>query len=503
MMTTTTSRFEHATAWRDAIAKKVKAGDRFAGLYGDSQGAGCLLRAILATSDGFETCTVPITPDTGGQLSYPSVSELIAPAFWYERAAHDLSGLVPLGHPRLEPLLLPLKTGSARPQPGSEDLLEGVEYAAAVHGPTDVSGHGMFTIPFGPVRSGVVESIEFLIETLGEDIPHVNIRPHFKHRGVAKQFEGLVPRDGVLVAERVEGIASVAHALAFCHAIERIESSEVPRKARLIRVIHAELERIANHLDVAMRLADTAGQAVAMSRLGWHKESIMRLSSRLSGSRFGRTMVIPGGVDHELGMSPLDVVSELRPLYDRIRADSVLLMRTASFLDRLRGTGRLDASYAVTWGLLGPVGRASGYCDDNRWSRPTDAYPELSLPSEPASEETGDALGRLRVRWSEVDASFGLVAEALKALVELSKEPLSVPIKIPAEECVTLGWAEAPQGEVLYAVTMKDGRITRCYARSASFHNLVAFHDTFHGDVYTDFPFIEASFGLGYGGVAM
>ena len=66
-----------------------------------------------------------------------------------------------------------------------------------------------------------------------------------------------------------------------------------------------------------------------------------------------------------------------------------------------------------------------------------------------------------------------------------------------------LGWAEAPQGEVLYDLRIEDGRITRCRPRSASFHNLVLFHEVFAGDILTDFPFIEASFGLSVAGVAL
>ena len=65
-----------------------------------------------------------------------------------------------------------------------------------------------------------------------------------------------------------------------------------------------------------------------------------------------------------------------------------------------------------------------------------------------------------------------------------------------------VGWAEAPQGEVLYDVSVAGGRITRCRARSASFHNLVLMHEVFAGDILTDFPFIEASFGLSIAGVA-
>ena len=65
------------------------------------------------------------------------------------------------------------------------------------------------------------------------------------------------------------------------------------------------------------------------------------------------------------------------------------------------------------------------------------------------------------------------------------------------------GWAEAPQGEVLYDVRAEGGRIVRCWPRSASFHNLVLFHEVFAGDILTDFPFIEASFGLCVAGVAL
>jgi Ni,Fe-hydrogenase III large subunit len=66
-----------------------------------------------------------------------------------------------------------------------------------------------------------------------------------------------------------------------------------------------------------------------------------------------------------------------------------------------------------------------------------------------------------------------------------------------------VGWAEAPQGEVLYDMTVEEGRITRCQPRSASFHNLVLMHEVLAGDILTDFPFIEASFGLSVAGAAL
>lgn len=488
--------------WRATVTHRITAGERFAGMYGTAVAGGCRLTALLAGRDGFEAVQVLLHTDSEGRLMYPALTPSVPSAFWYERAAHDLSGLEPVGHPRLDPLLLPLESGSAPPRPGVQTT-QSVVRSTSPDGPVDVQGRGMFTISLGPVRSGVFESIEFLIETPGEDIPHLNIQPHYKHRGIAKRFEGLSIDDGVLVAERVEGIASIAHALAFSHAVESITGVVPPPRARLLRVVYAELERIANHLDVAVRLADAAGLAVATSRFAWHKESVMRLTSKLCGSRFGRAVVVPGGVRAEPAIAPSVAARELRAIHQRIRADALLAMNTPSFLDRLRGTGWLAPEQAHQWGALGPIGRASGVDDDNRWRRPTDAYPELLQPSTPIVSEGGDVMARLRIRWSELNVAAHLVVEALVALEQAAAGPIRVPVQPPIGNAFGLGWAEAPQGEVLHALELQDGRIVRCFARSASLHNLVLFHDVFRGDVFTDFAFIEASFGLGYAGVSM
>ncbi|MFC4242894.1 NADH-quinone oxidoreductase subunit C [Gryllotalpicola reticulitermitis] len=495
--------YESPDEWHDAVLSAVARGIRFAGLYSTANGPAARLIALLATPDGFDTIEVPVTTDPMGRREYPSLSPQLPPAFWYERALHDLSGLTPVGHPRPDPLLLPLSPGSAHPEPGSDGDGARVTARTDTQGPVDVTGHGLFTLTFGPVRSGVFESIEFLLETPGEDIPHLNIRPHFKHRGVAKRFEGRTPDDGVLVAERVEGIASVAHALAFSHATEAAAGILVPPRAQHLRVVLAELERIANHLDVAMRLTDAAGLAVATARFGWHKEITMRIMSRLTGSRFGRTAVIPGGVRLGLTAPDEDTLAELKTLERRIRDDARRTMGTPSFLDRLRGTGPLDADYAAAWALLGPIGRASGQSVDDRWHHPYDGYRHLSLPSSPAVDEDGDARARLRVRWAEIEVSFQLIHAATAAFGMQSEQRLVADEPARPADGLSIGAAEAPQGEVLYAVSFQNGLIARCFARSASLHNLVAFHDAFRTDIFTDFPFIEASFGLSYAGVAM
>jgi Ni,Fe-hydrogenase III large subunit len=432
----------------------------------------------VATAGGINTLEALLPP---GAESYPALTPRLGAAFWYEREIHDAFGVVPEGHPRLEPLV---RLGSPE--------------ASAL--PRHVTGYGIFTIPHGPVRSGVLESIEYLVETPGEAIPHLNMRVFYKHRGVQDRFGGMTPADAVLLAERTEGIASVAHALAFSHAIERIAGCAPPVTAQLVRVLHAELERIANHLDVAVRLADAAGLAVATARFALHKERVLRLVSRLCGSRFGRGVVVPGGISAPPLLPPAQLRAELDGLAKPVAADATALMTTSSFLDRLRGTGPLTPERARRHGALGPVGKAAGFADDARLARPYDAYRALAVPSA-KSHIAGDALVRLRVRWEEVDQSFRLLRQVADDLAERAPDLYSVTCQPVSGRAV--GWAEAPQGEVLYDVNIEGGRITRCHPRSASFHNLVLMHEVFTGDILTDFPFIEASFGLSVAGVAL
>ena len=474
---TITSTEPAVAALRDALAGRTGRGERFAGLSASRSGATVTLSAYVAAPGRIDTLEATLPPGASGYPSLTLAPPAIGAAFWYELLIHDQTGIVPEGHPRLAPLV----------KPG--DPL-----------PRHVTGYGLFTIPHGPVRSGVTESVEYLVETPGEAIPHLNMRIFYKHRGVAGRFTGMTASDGVLLAERAEGIASVAHALAYCHAVEAIAGCEIPREAALVRVTHAELERIANHLDVAVRLADAAGLAVATARFALHKERVLRLVSAMCGSRFGRGVVVPGGVSAFPRKRAAEILAGLAPLEQQVTADMRALLGTSSFLDRLRGTGPLTPARAREHGALGPIGKASGFADDARLTRPYDGYAELA-PAPPGTHSAGDALARLRVRAEEVTQAFGLIRLALSDFPERTQLTPRVPCE-PGDGR-TVGWAEAPQGEVLYDVTIAGGQITSCQPRSASFHNLVLMHEVFAGDILTDFPFIEASFGLSAAGAAL
>jgi Ni,Fe-hydrogenase III large subunit len=486
------------TTFAGDVAGRIAAGDRFAGLYGTAVDAGLRLTALLARPGD----VVPLDAMLAGDLDgYPALTPAVPAAAWYERELHDLTSVLPRGHPRLDPLVLPAgEVALVRPRPGGPPAPQRIDPAEPAL-PRHVAGDGLFTVPYGPVRGGVHESVEFVIETPGEDIPHLRVRVAAKHRGVEKRFESLALDGGVYLAERTEGIASVAHALAYSHALERLAGVDVPPAAGLVRALHAELERVANHIDVAMGLAEAAGLVVAVARFGWHKERVLRLAGRLCGSRFGRGVVVPGGVRGLPLISAARARAELAELAGPLADDVRELMGTSTFLDRLRGTGPLPPERAAEYGALGPVGRASGTDDDARLTRPYDGYRALRL-ADRRRRDAGDAQERLRVRWDEVTEALDLVRQAIDALDgSAAGDRLAVGVDVPDGRAV--GWAEAPQGEVLYALDVAAGRIRRCKPRSASFHNLALFPGVFAGDVFTDFAFIEASFGLSIAGVAL
>jgi formate hydrogenlyase subunit 5 len=487
-------------ALAEQVAGRVGSGAALAGLFASPAYDGStVLRAVLAEEAGLAVVAAVVPART---YSYPSLTPRVPAALWYEREIRDLYGLDPVGHPYDDPLLLPRSEATPPPRPGPGQHTEHIDPDTEAL-PRLVGGQGVFTIPLGPVRSGVFESVEYLVETPGEDIPYLRTRVYHKHRGVEARFVGLDPVDGVLLAERVEGVAAVAHAMAFCQAVEALAGAEVSEPVGLVRVVHAELERVVNHLDSFIRHTEGAAQAVAYARLGYHKERLMRLRAELCGHRFGRSVVIPGGVTAPTGLSPGETAAAVRSISEDLNADLRLLMATPSFIDRLRGTGVIAADIAARVGMLGPVGRGSGAGRDVRRVRPYGAYQSLATGGGFKSSE-GDALARQLVRLAEIEESFNMVQAALGELDTSGAwsnggwSSSAVP-----QDGLAFGSVEAPQGELIYMVEIQAGRLARVKARSASFHNLAFFRRAFVGDIFTDFVFIEASFGLSVAGAAL
>jgi formate hydrogenlyase subunit 5 len=401
--------------------------------------------------------------------AYASLSIESPAALWAERELHDVEQVVPVGHPELDRI--------TRPDP---DVWR-----------RRVSGPDAFVIPYGPIRSGVFEAIQFIIETGGEDILSLQVRPLFKRRGLESRFVGLTFDHAVYLAERVAGVASVGHALAFSQAVERALGVEPPLRAALWRTVLAELERIANHLDVAARLAEDPALAVGQARLAILKEDVLRLQAQMTGSRFSRGVVVPGGVRAEPSLGLDELLGALDALERNLARDRRLLLRTTSFTDRLIGSGGLDRATVASFGGVGPIARAVGLAIDARFERPYAAYGRLGF--EVVTREPGDAMARLEVRLGEIGQSLHLLRQALDRL-RRERGPLVAPLSEESGEAC--GWAEAPQGELVYWVEVAGGTVQRVRIASPSFRNWPLFRESFRGDVLTDFAFIEHSFGV-------
>jgi Ni,Fe-hydrogenase III large subunit len=255
--------------------------------------------------------------------------------------------------------------------------------------------------------------------------------------------------------------------------------------------VYAELERIANHLDVAAKEAEAAALVVGHARMAILKEDVLRLQARLTGSRFARGMVRPGDVRAEGGLAPDDLRAAIDRLERELRRDRSLLLRTTSFTDRLIGSGTLDRATIEAYGGVGPVARASGVSTDARFERPYGAYDHVGF--EVPTRDAGDAMARIEVRFAEISESMHLLRQGIDQLAR-GDGPLRG--ELPAATGAAFGWAEAPQGELVYRVAVDGDRLESVAVASPSLRNWALFAESFRGDVLTDFAFIENSFGI-------
>ncbi len=437
---------------------------------------------LVALAYGGGTVRAVRTRLQQGERSYQALTPLVPAAHWHERELHDLHGVEPLGHPRLEALL--------RHENG-EHLLEqrgGVEH----RGHRRLGGPGVFVIPYGPVRSGVFEAAQYLVQTSGEDVAYCAQRLFFKRRGAERRICEVPLPLAVLVAERVSGTSSVAHALAFCQALEALADAEVPPRGLAIRTLIAELERLYNHAEVIVRECEDAALTVGQAQFAALKERLHRVAATVAGNRFLRGAVVPGGVDLNIdSSSAAQLRSELDDWASAYRSALRLLLETDSFIDRLVGAGPLSNDDARDFGCVGPVARASGIDLDTRRDLPYAAYRQLEI--EPQIEQDGDGMARLTVRFDEIEQSLRII-DGLLADLPAGEVASQLPV-FQREEAV--GCAESARGETVYYLRAAGpDRLDLCHVRAASFANFGIFNRLFEGQVLTDFSFIEHSLGL-------
>jgi Ni,Fe-hydrogenase III large subunit/Ni,Fe-hydrogenase III component G len=491
-----------------ALARLPEMADRAAG-------AGLRLASLFATDegerDGFEVHHVWISaaPPASVRLSaavpraapgFPSISARHPAANWFEREAMDYFGLVPEGHPNQNRVAVhddwPEGAWALRKDFDERQPVPRVGGQFRPYRP--VTGEGVFHIPVGPVHAGIIEPGHFRFGVAGEPVLYLQLRLYYTHKGIEKRFERLPWRHGLRLAESISGDTAVGHALAFAHALERLCGVEPPARARHLRVVLLEMERLYNHVADIGAIATDVAFTVPASRAQALRERQVRIQERLFGSRLLRGTVALGGVAcdltagrrRELGQH----LTELESEFDDLVAQ---LMDSGTFTDRVDGTGVLPEQVARELGVVGVAARASGVDLDLRRDLPHDAYSSLRFAV--PVEEGGDVRARLMVRAREVKQSLSLLHQVLEALPE-GPVRAAFPPALPARSCA-LGWAEGWRGECLHFVrTGADGRLDRVKITDPSCKNWPALARAVPGNIVPDFPVINKSFNLSYSG---
>jgi Ni,Fe-hydrogenase III large subunit len=474
-------------AFGEMLASSVSAGERIISLFGLPEGSD-RLRVIAVLGD-----------DDSGRLQalsalveqrHPSLSRACPQAARFERELAEQCGVIPEGRPAPKPLRRHAPDhmpASWRCEPRDREAYPFVATA----------GDEVHEVAVGPVHAGIIEPGHFRFQAHGEDVLALEIMLGYQHRGVERLLETTERRRAVLVAESIAGDSVIAHASAFCGVIEALARSHKSPRAQAIRGIALEIERLANHVGDLGALAGDVAYQPAAAYFGRMRGECLNLLLLISGNRYGRGLVRPGGIGFDIppGMAE-EVGGRVERLREELRPVAALFFDTPSVQSRLEGVGVLSTEACRTHGLVGPVARSCGVPRDVRHDYPYGVYRFVQIPV--ATAWAGDVHARAVVRWLEIQRSLAFVAEQVRALPRGELCSPCGPLA-PGEVAVALeeGW----RGETVHvAVTDEAGRVRRHKVTDPSFRNWDGLALAMPGNQISDFPICNKSFNLSYAG---
>ena len=437
-----------------------------------------------------------VTMDLPGENpSFDSLAKSIYSANLFEREIREMFGIEAKGNPDRRRLNLHDEVWPQGNYPLRKDFNQITPGSLGDYKFSRVEGEGIFEVPVGPVHAGIIGPGHFRFSVAGEPVINLETRLGFTHRGVEKIFEGKTFKQAMQLAECVCGDSCFAHSLAFIHAAEKISSVAPSRQTAYLRAIFLELERMYNHVNDIGGMATDVGFSFPAACASIIKEAILQLNYELTGSRYLKKINIPGGILIALDSLKQDkLVSALKKIIRDFDKLADMLGASVSFMDRMDSTGVLKRKTAEDLGVVGLAARASGIPLDLRKHFPG-VYQEVKFKM--ITQESGDVLARLRIRFYEFKESARLIVEFLNKLGPVQEENVLPNTKPGAG----LGYVEGWRGPVLYWLKTGDsGLIERCKIVDASFHNWPGLSFAVLGNIIPDFPLCNKSFDLSYPG---
>lgn len=338
------------------------------------------------------------------------------------------------------------------------------------------------TINIGPQHPSTHGVFRLRVTFDGEMI--VDVEPVFGylHRGSEKLAEERNYVQVLTLTDRLDYVASMTNNQGYCLAVEKLMEIEVPQRGLYLRVMAAELQRVASHLiAVGFILQDLGALATPLMYAFRLREKILDLFEMLCGARITVSYMRPGGVFAD---APEDFWPALDRLLDEapvlIEELEQLIMKNEIVLVRTKNVGILPLETAIAHSVSGPVLRASGLAWDWRKADPYDIYDELEF--ETPIGERGDNYDRFRVRVEEVKQSLGMVRQCRDRMPSgpVRAELPFILRPLPGREAY--GRVEAPKGELGFYL-VSDGSIApyRCKIRSPSLINLTTIRELLIG----------------------
>ncbi|MHA1469749.1 MAG: hydrogenase large subunit [Candidatus Asgardarchaeia archaeon] len=352
-----------------------------------------------------------------------------------------------------------------------------------------MSKNHSFIVPIGPYHPALKEAEYFKLEVEGERIIDADIKVGYTHRGIEKIAMSRTYWRDIFLFERVCGICSGVHTNTFCQTVEELVGIEIPERAKYLRTIMLELERLHSHLlwfGVGLHII---GFDTLFMHVWRDREIVQDILEMLTGNRVNYGYNKFGGVRRDLSPALARGINE--KLDSLEKALKVLLQELTSdplIFARVKEIGLLHKNTAKKYCVVGPTARASSIAIDVRKDDPYDAYDKIEWSI--SVYDSCDVLARVLVRYDEMVESVKIIRQALK---DLPEGPISVEIE-EFPEGIAMSRCEAPRGELFYFIKSNGTNIPeRVKVRTPSYMNIPSVKPMLIDETLADVPIILAS----------